>query len=136
MPQIGQVPCLIWGTCASNEATLRYALGQSGYCQAAGGVLSGSGEAFDAAFRRVSVMNVAFRGFANNELQFEEFAEFEPVEGDEDQIAVAAMLHAKELWIHDLHMLEIEFLDEPDADRRFLRFGAQPAALVDPHGLF
>ena len=40
--------------------------------------------------------------------------------------------HATKLAAHDLHMIEIEFLDEPNEQERYFRFGTHPAGMVMP----
>lgn len=43
-----------------------------------------------------------------------------------------AAKHAKAMVAHELHMIEIEFLDEPNPLERFFRFGTDPSGMVIP----
>jgi hypothetical protein len=76
-------------------------------------------------------MNVAIRGFVGRTVLFEDRAEL-------DESSLAALLpglaekHALAMARHELHMIEIEFLDEPDVNQRFFRFGTDPTGMVMP----
>jgi hypothetical protein len=74
---------------------------------------------------------IAVRGYVHGRITIEEFADI----GD-DEIEVLlrdlAEKHAKRLAEHSLHMIEIEFLDEPNQNERFFRFGTDPSAMVAP----
>lgn len=74
---------------------------------------------------------LAFRGFNGKALVFEEFADIAELELDEALEALAEK-HCAALASADLHMIEVEFLDEPRINQRFFRFGTDPAGMVVP----
>jgi len=74
---------------------------------------------------------LVFRGFVSGKLLWEEFAELED-DQLENVLPRLAEKHAKAMAGHELHMIEIELLDEPDPDQRFLRFGTDPDGMVRP----
>jgi hypothetical protein len=43
--------------------------------------------------------------------------------------------HAARMAAHDLHMIEIEFLDELNENERFFRFGTDPSGMVMAIGI-
>ncbi len=73
---------------------------------------------------------VAFRGFAQGRRVFEEFVELDE-DGIENLLPNLAEKHATAMAAHELHMIEIEFLDEP-LEERFFRFGTDPSNMVRP----
>lgn len=73
---------------------------------------------------------IAIRGFIRGIRQFEE-----RVDGDNCDSEELAERHALTLLAlpgGDKHMVEIEFLDEPDPLLRFFRFGTEPGMMVKP----
>lgn len=76
-------------------------------------------------------MKVAIRGFARNEKKFEDVVEVNALELDE-LLPDLAKKHAVAMAAHRLHMIEIEFLDDPDDPDRFFRFGTCPAGMITP----
>jgi hypothetical protein len=76
-------------------------------------------------------VRLAIRGFAGREKQFED-----RVDVDTDEmwkiLPALAEKHANALSSHELHMIEIEFLDEPNENERFFRLGTDPAGMVMP----
>lgn len=78
-------------------------------------------------------MRVVIRGFAEGKLLFKDQVE---VEGDdaleESLLLQLAEKHGDQIARHALHMIEIEFLDEPDPIQRFFRFGTDRAGMVEP----
>jgi len=76
-------------------------------------------------------MNVAIRGFLNRRLQFEEHVSIDPYK-EGDLIREVAEKHALSFATGALHMIEIEFLDEPNPGERFFRFGADASRLTIP----
>jgi len=72
-------------------------------------------------------MRLAIRGWKNGVLVFEEFTEAD----EPDDLLPLAEKHARNL-MDGPHMLEIEFLDDPDLRGRFFRMGTDPAGMVNP----
>jgi len=73
-------------------------------------------------------IRLAIRLFADGEQILEE-----RVDADESELAGLAEKHT--VMLGDLagpHMIEIEFLDEPDPNQRFFRFGTDPRGMVIP----
>lgn len=75
-------------------------------------------------------MKIAIRGFAGGKKLFEE--RIESTGEDLDALACEHMLLLKD---HPLHMIEFEFLDEPDPKQRFFRIGTDPSGMVIPIGI-
>ena len=76
-------------------------------------------------------MRMAVRGFAGRSLIFEERIDLAATEVG-TAIHKLAERHARQMAAHDPHMIEIEFLDEPNENERFFRFGTDPSGLVMP----
>jgi len=77
------------------------------------------------------MIRVAIRGFAMGALVFEDRVELD--ENDLDQLLPGlAKKHGNAMAVHHLHMIEIEFLDEPDPLARFFRIGTDPSGMVMP----
>lgn len=74
---------------------------------------------------------LAFRGYKYGAKVFEEF-ETVPLDEIDAVIPRLGKKHATALADADLHMIEIEFLDEPDPNERFARFGTDPSGMVNP----
>ena len=79
------------------------------------------------------MIRLAIRGYAAGVLKFEEFEDLLDDDAELDaRIAILANYHAEALAEHRLHMIEIEFLDEPNPNERFFRFGSDPSGMVMP----
>lgn len=76
-------------------------------------------------------LRIAIRGYAGKRLVFEDHADI-PNEKLEDLLPDLAEKHAHAMAAHELHMIEIEFLDEANQNERFFRFGTDPAGMVMP----
>ena len=76
------------------------------------------------------IFRLAIRGFADGRLLFEERVEI--AETDIEKVPALAEKHATILAKHRRHMLEIEFLDEPDPLTRFYRIGTDPSGMTMP----
>ena len=79
----------------------------------------------------VEMVRVAIRGFAGGQKLFDDVAELKDRELS-SLLPRLAEKHAAQMAAHELHMIEIEFLDEPDVSKRFFRFGTDPAGMVRP----
>jgi hypothetical protein len=71
-------------------------------------------------------MKIAVRGFAGGVRVFEEIMEANTVNPDLAKQQINRVAH------HPRHMIEVEFLDEPDPLRRFFRFGTDTSRMVQP----
>jgi hypothetical protein len=72
-------------------------------------------------------VKVAVRGYAGKQLVFQEFFDV-----DWDNVADMASRHVLMMTQYPNHLIEIEFLEEPDPSQRFFRFGTDPAGMVMP----
>lgn len=77
------------------------------------------------------MINLAIRGFAGAKKQFEDVIEIDEASLNK-LLPALAKKHAQALASHELHMIEIEFLDEPDQKQRYFRFGTDPSGMVKP----
>jgi hypothetical protein len=71
-------------------------------------------------------VNLTFRVFVEGKLEIEETGAYQP-----DDIKAVAERHAAAVGDRP-HMVEIEFLDEPNPWERFFRMGTDPQAMVLP----
>ena len=78
------------------------------------------------------MIRLAIRGYVEGHLKFEELVTLPDPAAVEHMIPVLATKHATALADHKLHMIEIEFLDEPNPLERFFRFGSDPSGMVMP----
>lgn len=78
-----------------------------------------------------SKIRLAIRGYAAGKQQFQDLVDIDP-QDLEDLLPDLATKHAAALAGHTLHMIEIEFLDEPNVNERFFRLGTDPAGMVMP----
>jgi hypothetical protein len=74
---------------------------------------------------------IAIRGFAAGKMLFEDRIDLDEA-GLENLLPALATKHATAMVAHRLHVIEIEFLDEPDPNQRFFRFGTDPGGMVLP----
>ena len=79
-------------------------------------------------------MRLAIRGFVGKTVKFEDCIEVSMMDLD-TVLPKLAEEHAEKLTAHELHMIEIEFLDEPNKHARFFRFGTDPSGMVVPIAL-
>ncbi len=79
-------------------------------------------------------VRLAIRGFAEGKRQFEDLVDLES-EALEALLPALAEKHAAALASHELSMIEIEFLDEPNENERYFRFGTDTSHMVAPVGV-
>lgn len=72
-------------------------------------------------------MRITIRGYGDGCLVFTEHLEL-----DDDNLIALAEKHVARLMVYSKHMLEFEWLDEPDPLQRFTRFGTDPSMMVKP----
>ena len=78
------------------------------------------------------MIRLTIRGFVAGEQQFEDLLVLDDDAELDARIAILANDHAEALAEHALHMIEIEFLDEPNPLERFFRFGSDPRLMRRP----
>jgi hypothetical protein len=76
-------------------------------------------------------LRLAIRGFANGMKQFEDRVDVD-VRALDQVIPDLATKHGRAMAEHRLHMIEIEFLDEPNELERYFRFGTDTRGMVRP----
>ena len=72
-------------------------------------------------------MRIIVRGYGDGKLVLEE-----RLETTFEKLKPIAERQVEQLMPYELHMIEIELLDEPDPLQRFLRFGTDPRRMVEP----
>lgn len=77
------------------------------------------------------MIRLVVRGFADGKELFKDRVSLEEAEL-EDVVPELAQKHAAAMAAKRLHMIEIEFLDEPNPEERFFRFGTDSRGMVIP----
>ena len=80
------------------------------------------------------LIRLAVRGFAGKHIVFEDRIDVPPADLD-SVVRTRAEEHARKMAAHGLHVIEIEFLDEPNENERFFRFGPDPSGMVMPEAI-
>lgn len=73
---------------------------------------------------------IMVRGYAGRALLFQEKVDTEAL--GQDAMRKLAEEQLERVTPFPLHMIEIEFLDEPDVNKRFFRFGSDTSRMVNP----
>lgn len=76
-------------------------------------------------------MRIIVRGYGDGKLVLQERVELTRPE----DLQPIAERQLKTIAAYELHMVEIEFLDEPDPLQRFIRFGTDGPRMVQPHAI-
>jgi len=72
-------------------------------------------------------MRIAVRGWGDGRKLFDEV-----MECDEQSLETIAPEHVQRVMGYKRNLLEIEFLDEPNENERYFRFGTDPSMMVAP----
>jgi len=72
-------------------------------------------------------MRVAVRGWGDGRKLFDEV-----IDADEEALETIAPRLIQRVIGYKRNMLEIEFLDEPNNNERYFRFGSDPTMMVEP----
>jgi hypothetical protein len=70
----------------------------------------------------------AVRGFADGEKVFEESMEV----NHGAELCELMRKHVERIVAQPNHMIEVEYLDEPDPLKRFFRLGSDPRGMINP----
>jgi hypothetical protein len=76
-------------------------------------------------------LRVAIRGFVRGQKIFEDRLDLDPEEMDQ-LLPELAKKHSDKMLTYELHVIEMEFLDEPDQMQRYFRFGTDKSGMVRP----
>lgn len=95
-----------------------------------GGSLTGKATS-PAQLEFIEGFRLAFRVFTDGKLIFEDLAVI-PANDIDDVMPRLAKQHWEALAGATAHMIEVEILDEPDPNERFMRFGTDPNGRVMP----
>jgi hypothetical protein len=77
------------------------------------------------------MIHLAIRVFIGGTLESEELVECKSTANLDQLLPLYARKHAAAVGAR-LFMIEFEFLDEPNVNERFLRFGTDPRLMVSP----
>jgi hypothetical protein len=77
------------------------------------------------------MIRLAIRGYVAGVLLFGDQVEVADEPALDQLLPTLAAEHAAMMAEHRLHMIEIEFVDEPDPLKRFFRFGSDPSMMRD-----
>lgn len=77
-------------------------------------------------------MRMVIRGFVGRQVIFKDHVEM--ADDDDMDVRLPGLVekHTEYMKDYPKFMIEVEFLEEPDPEQRFLRFGTDPTIMVDP----
>ena len=73
------------------------------------------------------IIRLRVRGYGTGRLIFDE-----KIDGEESDLERIAVQQINRLLCYRKHMVEVEFLDEPDLQQRFFRVGTDKSRMVQP----
>lgn len=79
----------------------------------------------------MSQVRLHIRGFGDGQLVLEERLTL-PTQEMENLLPALTATHTARLRRYAVHMIEIEFLDEPNPLERYFRIGTDPRCMVNP----